>query len=162
MDCRLFRRSGCRRNTGTIYLGDGDHLTALNPNGSFKWQINVTDYFSQPALGADGTIYLGTVEQGLLAINPDSTVKWAYRSDLTFTTPTIGGDGTLYAAAFGTVLHAVNPDGTVKWTMDWSSVTTCAVNYNEPTIGPDGTIYIIPDNGGSGSCIPVGPLIAVH
>jgi len=122
----------------------------------------VTSYFSQPAVGADGTIYLGTNEQGLLAINPDSSVKWAYRSDPTFTTPTIGGDGTLYAAAFGTVLHAVNPDGTVKWTMDWSTITTCAVNYKEPAIGPDGTIYIIPDNGGSGFCNPVGPLIAVQ
>lgn len=148
--------------TGTIYLRDGNHLTALNPDGSFKWQINVISYFSQPALGTDGTIYLGTNEQGLLAINPDGTVKWTYRSDLAFVTPTIGGDGTIYVPALDTVLHAVDPNGTVKWTMDWSSVTTCAVNFNEPAIGPDGTVYIIPDNGGSGFCNPVGPLIAVH
>ena len=77
-------------------------------------------YEIRSPLGARGTIYLGTVEQGLLAINPDSTVKWAYRSDLAFVTPTIGGDGTIYVPALGTVLHAVNPDGTVKWTMDWS------------------------------------------
>ena len=148
---------------GTIYIEDGYHLTALNPDSTLKWQINVLDYISAPAIGSDGTIYIGSLS-GLLAINPDSTLKWQFRSDLTFTTATISGDGTIYAPVIGggaaKVLYAINADGTPKWSRDWSSVTSCSVQDNEPAIGPDGTIYIIPDNGGQ--CMGGAPLIAIH
>ena len=81
-------------------------------------------YYSSPAIGADGTIYVGLSDQldgdsgygKLYAVNPDGTQKWAFATGggdtfsprpLAPTAPSMSGqDGKLYA---------VNPDGTQKW-----------------------------------------------
>ena len=34
--------------------------------------------YSSPALGADGTIYVGSEDDNLYAINPDGTQQWAF------------------------------------------------------------------------------------
>ena len=33
---------------------------------------------SSPAIGADGTIYVGSMDNYLYAINPDGTQQWAF------------------------------------------------------------------------------------
>ena len=39
-----------------------DCLYAINPNGSLKWKYKTDDriYSSSPAIGSDGTIYVGS------------------------------------------------------------------------------------------------------
>ena len=75
---------------GTIYVHmNGDEgniaavekLYALRPDGSLKWVFkpngdlaSYTSYVqSSPAIGSDGTIYVGSMNTGLFAINPDGT-----------------------------------------------------------------------------------------
>jgi len=56
------------------------YLYAVLPNGELKWRFNKTegkDYslgsvYSSPAIGADGTIYLGSNKGKLFAIYSDS------------------------------------------------------------------------------------------
>ncbi len=51
--------------------GNGN-LDALNPaDGSLKWKSATgVDIDSSPAIGADGTIYVGSGDDSLCALNP--------------------------------------------------------------------------------------------
>jgi outer membrane protein assembly factor BamB len=48
--------------------------------GQLAWKLLITGgSFAPPAIGADGTIYLGTVSQGLLAIDPlTHAIRWSF------------------------------------------------------------------------------------
>ncbi len=65
--------------TGVAYIGSVDgYVYALNPgsNGSQIWRRNVHGAATAPALGFDGTLYVGTASDSLYAITPDGQVKW--------------------------------------------------------------------------------------
>jgi len=47
------------------------------PDGSLKWKFGTGDWVrSSPAIGEDGTIYVGSNDGYLYAINPVGTLKW--------------------------------------------------------------------------------------
>ena len=104
-----------------------------------KWAYpNTHSTYSSPALGADGTIYVGSQDDKLYAINPDGTEKWAFPTQgLVISSPAIGADGTIYVGSLDDNLYAINPDGTKKW-----AFPTQGLIISSPTIGTDGTIYI--------------------
>ena len=68
----------CNSVDGTIYLGTyigevgGGELIAINPDGTEKWRKMIaTDYvMSAPAIGSDGTVYVGSWNDG--------TEPWAW------------------------------------------------------------------------------------
>jgi outer membrane protein assembly factor BamB len=98
---------------------------------------------SSPAIGADGTVYVGSFDGRLYAINPDGTQKWASsRVGSDFSSPAIGVDGTVYVGSVGGRLYAFNLDGTQKW-----AFLTGAPVQSSPAIGGDGTIYVGSNNG---------------
>jgi outer membrane protein assembly factor BamB len=93
---------------------------------------------SSPAIGADGTIYVGSEDYNLYAINPDGTQRWSlFTGGVIRSSPAIGADGTIYVGSEDRNLYAINPDGTKRW-----SLLTGAGVYSSPAIGPDGTIYV--------------------
>ena len=52
---------------------------------------------ASPAIGADGTIFVGSCDRNLYALNPDGTQKWAFPTgDYNASSPAIGADGTIY------------------------------------------------------------------
>ena len=97
------------------------------------------DVNSSPAVGSDGTIYVGSHDDKLHAINSDGSFKWAYTTvgyDVN-SSPAVGSDGTIYVGSNDDKLHAINSDGTSKW-----SYTTLGDVSSSPAIGSDGTIYV--------------------
>jgi outer membrane protein assembly factor BamB len=65
----------CNSLDGTIYFGtyisystqpDGGEIIAVNPNGTERWRIMIaTDWvMSAPAIGSDGTVYVGSWNDG--------------------------------------------------------------------------------------------------
>ena len=104
---------------------------------------------SSPAIGADGTVYVGSATGtlfstgNLYAINPDGTQKWAFPPANVESAPAIGVDGTVYVGSVeGDVdtannLYAINPDGTQKWVFPTGSTVV-----SSPAIGADGTVYV--------------------
>jgi len=38
--------------------------------------------YSSPAIGSDGTIYVGSYDSNLYAINPDGSLKWKYSTGI--------------------------------------------------------------------------------
>ena len=73
---------------------------------------------SSPAVGADGTIYVGSDDGNLYAVNPDGSQKWKwFETSFPYSvrsSPAVGADGTIYVGS-DVVLYAVNLDGSQKW-----------------------------------------------
>jgi large repetitive protein len=105
---------------------------------TLKWSFTTGHWVqSSPAIGADGTIYVGSDDHNLYAINPDGSQKWSFATGgWVDSSPAIGADGTIYVGSDDN-LYAINPDGSQKW-----SFTTGGWVSSSPAIGADGTIYV--------------------
>jgi outer membrane protein assembly factor BamB len=56
----------CTSSEGIIYLGTsaGSEIVAINPNGTLRWRCHIGVCQSPPAIGFDGTIYIGSESPG--------------------------------------------------------------------------------------------------
>lgn len=148
----------------TLYIGCADgRLYALSTaDGSQKWTFDtgrVSAIYCDPAVGPDGTIYVGSTylqtlqDSVLYAVAPDGTKRWVVSAAGSIEgAPAIATDGTLYFGA-GQTVYAVAPDGTYKWTY-----TTAGLIYAAPAIGADGTVYIGSDGNDFVALTPDGKL----
>ena len=83
--------------------------------GTLDWAVPVpAPVSSSPAIGRDGTIYVGTYyspeadNDTILGINPDGTLKWSFsRKDTVESSPAIGPDGTVYVGGFDSKVYAI-------------------------------------------------------
>jgi len=121
-------------------MGSGYRVYALNPDGTEKWHYT-TGYkvSSDPAIGDDGTIYIGSGDSYLYALYPNGSLRWRFKTgDEIHGHPSIADDGTIYIGSNDEYLYAVYPNnGTEKWRFDthWGL-------YGNPSIASDGTIYV--------------------
>jgi len=78
--------------------------------GSQKWQFTTGSAVqSSPAIGNDGTIYVGSEDDNLYAINSDGSEKWKFTtSDPADSSPAIGSDGTIYVGSGNDNLYAIH------------------------------------------------------
>ena len=132
------------------------------------WRFDVDKplYYSAPAVGADGTIY---VSSGILihtntgrvhAVNPDGTARWTadldentpppdgtVRAENNGSSPAIGPDGTVYVVDHRNVIYAFDPaSGVRRWTNnDFESDRAWGVGQKTPAIAADGTLYVCID-----------------
>lgn len=100
-------------------------LFAISPDGNMKWFFGRTRvsqfssggilYMNSPAIGLDGTLYLGLWDSTFYALNPmDGSVKWQYRTNERFSAnPVIDGNGLIYVGA--DTIYCFDPSGAVKW-----------------------------------------------
>ncbi len=57
----------------------GSSMAAYGQDGTQKWAFPTGNAVrSSPAIGADGTLYVGSGDGNLYAINPDGTQEWAF------------------------------------------------------------------------------------
>lgn len=130
-----------------VYFGaDDGYFYALNTSdGSVKWKSPYTygGVRSSPAIGSDGTVYVGTQYGNLWAINPeDGSLKWDYYMTLsTSSSPAVGTDGTIYFATCYGHVFAMNEDGTEKWIYG-GNFDNDGHFYSSPAIGSNGDMYI--------------------
>lgn len=122
---------------------DGEPING--EEGSLKWSFQtsgvegvVNAVKSSPAIGDDGTIYIGSDDRHLYAIKSDGTLKWKYETgDKITASPAIGSDGTIYVGSHDRQLYALYPDGTLRW-----AYPTISILSSSPAIASDGTIYV--------------------
>jgi len=110
---------------GTLYYGaDGEAygetvLVALNPDGTEKWRYGigfVGEIWCTPLLGADETVYIGSLDHNLYAIGHNGTLKWRFDAGAKiYQGINVGLDGTLYFVAEDKSLYAVSPTGSLRW-----------------------------------------------
>ena len=108
-----------------------------------RWEFKTGgDVFSSPAIGSDGTVYVGERGRGgkLYAINGKSGVKlWEFETgDRVESSPAIGSDGTVYVGSEDNKLYAINgKSGSKLWEFE-----TGRWLWSPPAIGSDGTVYV--------------------
>jgi outer membrane protein assembly factor BamB len=116
------------------------HSIAISyAQGQLKWRYQIDVFMSSPAIGSDGTIYVGSGDNYLYAVNSDGTLKWRYQIGSNIyvgSSPAIGSDGTIYVGSYDAYLFALNPNGTLKWRYQTGDCVG-----SSPAIGSDGTVY---------------------
>jgi len=103
-----------------------------------EWTVDLdSESDSAPAVGTDGTIYVGTWKGLLWALNPNGSRKWVFQAHNEIrTAPAVGSDGTVYFGCRDRRLYAVRADGQMRWeflTGGWVD--------SSPALAHDGTVY---------------------
>jgi outer membrane protein assembly factor BamB len=121
-----------------LHTGLSPFTTSAN-TGSLKWKFTIGgEVESAPAVGADGTIYVGGGDGYVYAINPDGSQKWEFATGgYVGSSPAMGADGTIYVASSDDNVYAINPGGSLKW-----KFATGSSVWSSPAVGADGTIYV--------------------
>jgi outer membrane protein assembly factor BamB len=138
-------------NSAWPMFGQNPQRTGRSPYSGpevpeLKWTFTTDgSVSSSPAIGADGTIYVGSCDNKLYAINPNGSQKWSFTTgDIITSSPAIGADGTIYVGSWDKKLYAINPDGSQKWSFATGGPLTGGEIFFSPAIGADGTIYVEP------------------
>jgi hypothetical protein len=79
----------------------------------FLWEFTTGGgVSSSPAIGSDGTVYVGSKNEKLYAINGKSGVKlWEFvTGGVVYSSPAIGSDGTVYVGSYDYKLYAIKTD----------------------------------------------------
>ena len=68
--------------------------------------------YSSPAIGSDGTVYVGSIDRKLYAINGKTGGKlWEFETGKdVFSSPAIGSDGTVYVGSWDNKIYAIKTD----------------------------------------------------
>lgn len=148
---------------GTVYTGDEDKITAVNPDGSIRWvyEQNPEAFITLgPQVGPDGNVYAVSTEGlGVFSLAPDGRLRWntpePYRRLIVDYQELVFGpdpDGARYQMYF----HANDRFARVDPTS--GAVTPIfSGGRGQPAVGPDGFAYV-GDNGGMASFAPDGTL----
>jgi len=108
--------------------------------GDIRWTFTTGGpIYSSPAIGSDGTIYVGSTDTKIYAITRYGAKKWEFATGgAIVSSPAIGSDGTLYVGSNDTYVYALDPNtGTSKWNRSIGGGI-----ISSPAIGWDGTICI--------------------
>lgn len=85
---------------GSLYLGIGGFVYAVALDGTRQWTFESDSasfgFVSAPAVGGDGTIYIGSAGGAWYALDPAGTLKWRAQTNGASTAPAIGSGGVLY------------------------------------------------------------------
>jgi outer membrane protein assembly factor BamB len=124
----------------------GTALAATSADG-LEWTVSLSRWGGgivpcerTPAVGSDGTIYVGSYDGTLYAISPAGSVKWKFAAgDYIDSSVAIASDGSIYLAG-GYFLYAINPDGSLRWKypIGWGT--------SSPAVDDNGTVYICGGN----------------
>ena len=103
-----------------------------------EWAVGLRgESDSAPAVGQDGTIYVGTRKGQLWALNPDGSRKWVFQAqDEIKSAPAVGLDGTVYFGSRDRKFYAVRANGKKRW-----EFPTGAWVDSSPALAHDGTVY---------------------
>ncbi len=89
-------------------------------NGRSKWSYTTGGpiYESSPAIGVDGSIYVGSNDNKLYSLNANGTygaLRWSYPTgNSIYSSPAIGVDGSIYVGSYDNKLYSLNANGTLR------------------------------------------------
>jgi outer membrane protein assembly factor BamB len=104
---------------------------------------------SSPAIGSDGTVYVGSGDNNLYALNGKTGDElWEFETGgEVFSTPAIGTNGAVYFGSNDKKLYAISSKTGIKlWEFESEDIV-----FSSPAIGADGTVYV-----GSGDFVRYG------
>ena len=121
--------------------------------GAKKWVFpaegTVGSITSSPAIGPDGTIYVGSDDWKVYAVNPDGTKKWEFATGGKVTSsPAIhyySGGIAIYIGSEDGKLYSIDADGKKVWV--FPAEETVGSITSSPAISYLGVIYVGSDDG---------------
>ena len=143
-------------DAGDASAGAGDAEAGVGvPEAHAVFKRTLAPISSSPAIGADGTIYIGTTDGKLVALAADgSSSKWtATTNDTLGSSPAIASDGTIYIGSSDRKLYAFTREGSSKWVFE-----TGGAILGSPVVGGDETIYVGSSDGKLYAVAPDGKL----
>ena len=100
--------------TATNTEATNPELTKAKATAGVKlWEFEAGGrVLSSPAIGSDGTVYVGSYDTKLYAINGKTGVKlWEFETGLdVMSSPAIGSDGMVYVGSTNNKLYAIKTD----------------------------------------------------
>ena len=130
-------------SSNTIYFGSSDnYFYALNSDGTFKWEIETSEFFGPTLMNIDlqGNLYSTNNSGKLFSFNSSGGLNWSvtYESGFNLKSPVLSTDGnTIYIAGKDSNLFALNLDGSIKWKFECSRILTA------PMVDSYDNIYFI-------------------
>ena len=101
---------------------------------------------SSAALGADGAIYISSIDGNLYAYGRDGVERWRHAAQPMAATPVVRPDGTVYGATWAGgaagAVFALNPSGAFEWAAEWPGPFSTS-----PALAEDGATYLMDDYG---------------
>ena len=159
-----FFASAALGSNDTVYISSLDgYLYAIQDMGGhaeLKWRTYLGHVFSlsSPAVGDDGTVYVGSPSFEFFAVDPaDGSIKWSASTGwCIISSPAIGDDGIIYVGSKDHHLYAFDDalEGYV-WRFPTGTFYDGHLVDSSPAIGADGTIYVGTDPYGAAGQDPV-------
>ncbi len=112
----------------------------LESIGDFLWSFDAGDEIhSSPAIGADGTIYIGSDDYNLYAVNPTThTADWSFPTTLAVQShPAVTSDGKICFGSNDSYLYILHPEG-----VKYKDKKTEGFIASSPALATDGSIYV--------------------
>jgi outer membrane protein assembly factor BamB len=124
---------------GAVVFASGRVLYASKPDGTLFWRMQARKkMYSSPAVGDDGTVYVGSQDHYFYAVTPDGKIRW--RVDLggdVDSSPAVQDDGTIVVGSDkGDVVALAPENGEVRWSAAVGGFVRGAMS-----LGRDGTVY---------------------
>jgi outer membrane protein assembly factor BamB len=138
---------------GTIYVGFGNVLYAVAPDGQLRWKHETGAFvYSCPAVDDAGRVFFGSADGAVYALGPDGGELWRFDvpgpgaiGGSVLQPPSIGKDGSVYVGGlYKSTLYALDPaDGGVRWQSQLTAGGETGGSFIvAPVVGPDGTVYV--------------------
>lgn len=168
----LLARSGSGASAPWHMFGNNSLRTARSEHrgpdtSGLLWRYSTATCASEPAIAADGTIYVATLADSkkgkgsLYAVRSNGTRRWAYSYAGAGASPVVGGDGTVYFTTTRTTsgagsdrLFALTSGGQLKWSYlldtgstGWASQIGIAADGAILVSSLNGYLYAINPNG---------------
>ena len=96
------------RGRNAIHAANGLVAAPNNSVAVVKFAIGSRAIRSSPAVGADGTVYVGSIDNKTYALNADGSLKWSYATGGGISSsPAVGADGTVLVGSADGFLHVL-------------------------------------------------------
>jgi outer membrane protein assembly factor BamB len=134
----------------TIYVGSEEAITAINPDGTLRWQFMQSPrafILLGPNVGPDGNIYAVAFDGlGVFSLTPDGNLRWSVpepyqRPIVDIQEIVFGPGGTDFQLYFQANRHfqGMQLDGSITFSLPGAPDDFYA--DSQPAVGPEGTIY---------------------
>jgi outer membrane protein assembly factor BamB len=95
-----------RGNAANTGLGTG-----TGADGTLVWSVPTTNQtsWSSPAIGPDGTVYVGSDDGNIYAVSPAGVVQWTFQTGgRVMASPAVDSNGIIYAGSDDFYFYAIN------------------------------------------------------
>jgi outer membrane protein assembly factor BamB len=142
--------------SGNTFWGSVDlYAFSLNQNGGLRWQTFTPGYVtSSPALGSDGTVYVGSFDHRLYALDPDTgQVRWSFPTDAhIYGSPALrtgpqGQTSAIYVGSADGSVYALDPAGRLLWRYDTGDPIRSSPVVGRKPRGGGQVVYVGSSNG---------------